>query len=118
MALGLVGAGVGGVVGYFAFGWLARQGFYAVALPGALLGAGFGLVARRKSMAVSVTFGVVALGLGIFSEWSYFPFVADGSLGFFVAHIHQLPPIKLIMLGLGALFASWFSYGRRQDLPD
>ena len=37
--LALCGAVAGGVVGYFAFFWVLEQGFYALALPGALLAA-------------------------------------------------------------------------------
>lgn len=113
--LALLGAGLGGLVGYFAFGWLARQGLYAVALPGALLGAGFGLLFRRRSIPLSVCCGVAALALGIFSEWSYFPFIADQSFGYFLAHLHLLPPIKLLMLILGGVFGYWFSLGRRRE---
>ena len=37
LALGLAGAEMGGVLGYFAFDWLAQQGFFAAALPGVFL---------------------------------------------------------------------------------
>ena len=36
----LNGAVGGGLVGYFRFLWIARQGFYALVLPGGLLGVG------------------------------------------------------------------------------
>ncbi|NJN05747.1 MAG: hypothetical protein HC814_04360 [Rhodobacteraceae bacterium] len=39
LARGLIGAVLGGVVGWFAFFWIANQGFYMLALPGGLLGA-------------------------------------------------------------------------------
>jgi len=110
---GIAGAGVGGVVGYFAFGWLAKQGFYAVALPGALLGLGCGWLVKERCLPLSVGCGVAALGLGIFSEWSCMPFIADGGFGYFMAHLHHLPPIKLVMLALGGVFGFWFSLGRR-----
>jgi hypothetical protein len=103
---------MGGVLGYFAFGWLARQGFYAVALPGALLGAGCGLFARRRSMPLSIICGLAALALGTFSEWSYFPFIADPGFGYFMAHLHLLPAIKLLLLGVGGVLGFWFSLGR------
>jgi hypothetical protein len=34
----------------------------------------------------------------------------DKSFTFFVAHLHQLPILKLIMIGLGGVFAFWFVY--------
>jgi len=112
--LGFEGAGVGGLLGYFAFGWLARQGLYAVALPGALLGLGFGWLIGERSLPFSVVCGVAALGLGIFSEWSLMPFIADGGFGYFIVHLHLLPPIKLIMLSLGGILSFWFSLGRKR----
>jgi len=112
--LGILGAGVGGLLGYFAFGWLARQGFYAAALPGALLGLGCGWLVRERSLPLSVVCGVAALGLGFFSEWSLMPFIADGSFGYFIAHLHLLPPVKLLMLSLGGVLGFWFSLGRKR----
>lgn len=32
--LGLVGAGIGGVLGFYTFGWLVGQGFYGPMIPG------------------------------------------------------------------------------------
>jgi len=37
---GILGVGAGGVLGYFAFFWIARQGLYAPMLPGGLVGLG------------------------------------------------------------------------------
>lgn len=109
---GVAGAVVGGVVGYFVFRWLARQGFYGVMIPGALLGLGAGLAARGRSQALGVICAIGAIGLAIFAEWATFPFVKDGSLSFFVAHVYELPAVKLVMMGLGALCAYWFGQGR------
>ena len=47
--LALVGAAAGGVLGYFAFFWIARQGFYALALPGLALGLGCGLLSAGNA---------------------------------------------------------------------
>src|ERR1051326_1251307 len=102
--LAIVGGVAAGAGGYFIFGWLARQGFYAVALPGALLGAGWGLLARRRSLPVSTVCSLAALGLGIFAEWDHFPFIADSSFGYFLAHLHLLPPVKILMIVLGGVF--------------
>ena len=45
--LGLVGAIAGGVLGFYTFGWLSRQGFYGLIIPGAFLGLGCSLLARK-----------------------------------------------------------------------
>ena len=47
--LGLLGGAVGGFLGYLGFVWLLKQGFYAVALPGVLLGLFAGLLAPGRS---------------------------------------------------------------------
>jgi hypothetical protein len=76
---GLAGALVGGAAGFFAFGWLAEQGFYAMALPGIALGVGAGVAARHRSRVLATMCGLLALGLSIFAEWKNFPFVKDNS---------------------------------------
>ena len=73
----LLGAAIGGAVGYFAFFWIARQGFYGLILPGGLLGLGAG-VFKGRSKIVAILCGVLALGLGLFTEWRFAPGAATG----------------------------------------
>jgi hypothetical protein len=105
IAFGLLGAAVGGGVGYFAFFWAAKQGFYALALPGGLLGLAAGLCARERSPILAVICGVAGLFLGLFTEWHFAPFVADQSLSYFLAHVHTLRPVTLLMLALGVFLS-------------
>ena len=51
IALGLVGGVLGGAAGYFIYSWLISQGFYALAIPPAMLGLGAGLCARGSVIA-------------------------------------------------------------------
>ncbi|MHC4176210.1 MAG: hypothetical protein ACYSWU_01815 [Planctomycetota bacterium] len=111
--LGLLGAAGGGAIGYFVFFLLARQGLYAIVLPGALLGLGCGALSRGKSNLLGVVCGLLGLLLGVFIEWRFAPFVADNSLWFFVTHLDDLATIKLVMIALGGLFAFWFGRGRQ-----
>lgn len=104
----LAGAAVGGAAGYIAFGWLVAQGFYALALPGVLLGLGGGFCGVRPTRALAVICGVVAAGLGVFSEWQHFPFIADKSFGYFVTHLSNLRPLTWIMIALGTAAGAWF----------
>lgn len=104
----LAGAAAGGLAGYFAFGWLVNQGFYALALPGVLLGLGGGFCALQPTRALTVICGIAAAGLGVFSEWRHFPFVADNSFGYFLAHLADLRPLTWIMLALGTGAGAWF----------
>ena len=109
--LGCVGAAIGGWLGYVAFFWIARQGFYALPVPGALLGVGCGLLVRRRLVPLAILCGLAALTLGLYAEWRFAPFIADKSLRYFVSHIHELRPYTLLMIALGTVFGFWFALG-------
>ena len=110
--LGLVGAVAAGAAGCWLFLRIAEQGFYAVALPGALLGWGCGALSGRKSVALGIACGVLGLLLGIYSEWQFAPFVADGSLRYFLTHLQDLSVVTQVMILIGAACAYWFGVGR------
>jgi hypothetical protein len=109
---GIVGAVIGGAIGYFVFRWLAKSGFYGMIIPGALLGLCAGLAARGQSITLGIIAAIAALVLSVIAEWSVFPFVRDGSLVYFVTHVHTLPAIKLIMIAMGVGLAYWLGQGR------
>jgi hypothetical protein len=110
-ARGLLGAALGGAAGYFVTGWLARQGFYAMALPGASIGLGAGLLVTKRCPGVAIFCGILALALGVFTEWKHFPFIRDGSLSYFIRHVGELRPLTLILIGLGTAAGYWFALG-------
>lgn len=107
----LLGAVIGGGLGYIVFFAFARRGLYGLALPGGLLGLGAGIF-KTRSKAVPVVCGLMALSLGLFTEWRFAPFVVDGGLGYFVLHVHQLSPLTLIMIGAGTLIGFWVPFRR------
>ena len=111
IALGLLGAAIGGTVGYFAFFWIASQGFYAIIIPPVLLGLTAGYVARCRSTPLAIVCALAGLALGLYTEWRYAPFIKDDSLPFFLTHLHQKPPIKLLMLALGVFMCYRFALG-------
>jgi hypothetical protein len=113
--LGLVGAAVGGTLGFFLFRWILEQGFYALMLPGALLGLGGSIVSRHYSFARGVVCGLAALVLGLFTEWHFMKH--DGSFVFLVRHANQLTPITQIMIAAGGLFGYWFGKDPSSFLP-
>jgi hypothetical protein len=117
LLLGLAGAVVGGLLGYFAFFWAARQGFYALVLPGGLLGCGGGLLVKDRSVTRATLCGLAAAGLGLFTEWRFRPFIKDESLGYFVTHAHQLQPMTLLMVAVGAVCGAWLALGRNRPQP-
>jgi hypothetical protein len=110
-ARGLLGAAVGGAAAYFITGWLARQGFYAMALPGVGVGLGAGLLVKKRCPGVATACGLLALALGVFTEWKNFPFIRDASFDYFLRHLGNLRPLTLIMIGLGTLAGFWFALG-------
>jgi hypothetical protein len=114
--LGLIGAAAGGVFGYVVFHWIARQGFYALIVPGGMLGLGCNLLARHPSWPRGVACSLAALVLGFYTEWSFMPFNADGTFSYFLTHAYQLKPITLVMIAAGGLLAYWLGkdagYGR------
>jgi len=110
----LAGAIAGGVAGHFIFIWLTRQGLYGLIIPGGLLGLCAGTF-KTKSLPVSIVCGVMALAMGIFSEWRFAPFIADGSLGYFLSHAHQLKPATLLMILAGTAIGFWIPFRRTQD---
>ena len=112
--LGLLGAGIGGVLGYYVFKFLLSQGFYGLAIPGALLGLGCGVLSKGHSHALGIVCGVLALILSLFSEWHLRPFIDDDSLGFFLSNLHELSLITLLMLAVGTYAGYWLGQGRER----
>ena len=105
--LSLAGGLVGGALGYWVFFWLVRHEFYGLIVPGALVGLGSGLLSRRRSKIRGVVCGLAGLGFGLYADWGFEAFRDDPGFGYFVAHIHQLGPVTLLMLGLGGVMAFW-----------
>jgi hypothetical protein len=105
--LGFVGAILGGVLGFYTFGWVLEHGFLGLMIPGALLGLGCSLLARHSSVARGVFCAVAALALALFADWWYEPFNADASLKYFLAHVGDLGPVRLLMILFGILIAYW-----------
>lgn len=110
--LGFVGGAAGAALGYYLFFLITRQGFYAMVLPGALVGLGCGFLSGMKSNALGIVCGIFALLLGLVIEWRFAPFAADKSFSFFLSHLHSLKPMTLILISIGALMGYWFGKGR------
>jgi hypothetical protein len=78
--LGVIGALLGGVAGYYIFFWIVRQGFYAVIIPSAVMGLVGGYAIRGRSVPFAMICGFAGLTLALFTEWRFAPFMKDPSL--------------------------------------
>lgn len=105
------GAMLGGAVGHFAFGWFLDQGFYGLVLPGGLLGLGAGSTTCRSRWP-AVVCGVLALALGLFTEWRFRPFIVDDSFSYFLTHPQKLKPLTLLMIAAGTAIGFWVPFWR------
>jgi hypothetical protein len=117
----LGGALAGGILGYWAFFWIAAQGFYGLILPGGLLGLGAGL-GKPRALWLPVACGLAATAIGLLAEWRFAPFSKNESLTYFLSHIHELKPITLIMIVAGGFVGFFVPFscrdqGRRAGTP-
>ena len=112
--LGIGGAAVGGFVGYFLFMVIVEQGFYAIVLPGALVGIGCGALSGRRSNGLGIVCTVLGLAAGIFAEWRFAPFAEDEGLAFFLTHFHKNSGVTLVLIAIGAVCAFYFGRGRER----
>jgi hypothetical protein len=103
--LGLVGAIIGGVVGFYTFRWLLDHGFYGLIIPGAFLGLGCSLMARHPSTARGVCCAIAALGLALFTDW-YFT-IRNDSFAQFIQNGKNFSSVSLLMIAIGTLVAFW-----------
>jgi hypothetical protein len=103
--LGLVGAALGGVAGFYAYNWILTQGLVGLMIPGAFLGLGCSLLARHPSILRGIVCGIAGLFLSLFTHWYNAP--TDASFLEFLKGAKDLLPITLLMAGLGTFIAFW-----------
>lgn len=109
---GVLGLAAGAIAGFYLFQWLAQQGFYALAIYGALMGLTCSFASRIYAPALAVICGVTAAGVLFVAEWKVLPFAADDSFAYFISHFHRKSIVQLAMFALGVVFAAWFGLGR------
>lgn len=111
LVLGLIGAAIGGVVGYFVLFWMLKKGYYALVLPPSLMGLAAGVCARGRSMLLAIVCCIAGLSLALFIEWKLRAFEADRSLLYFLAHVHRVNQVELIMLIVGPIIGFRLALG-------
>ncbi|WP_010584042.1 hypothetical protein [Schlesneria paludicola] len=110
--LGVIGAVLGGVAGYYAFFWIVRQGFYALIVPSAVMGLVGGYAIRGRSVPFAIICGFAGLALALFTEWRFAPFKKDPSLLFFLTHVFQQNTITLIMIAICPIISYRLALGQ------
>ena len=115
--LGILGAVLGAVVGFFLFQFLTQQGLYLIVLPGALVGLGCGFAAGSRSFVFAIIAVVVAIPATIVCEWKTDAYLCDDGktlmgIGEYVSRMVELRGWQLpVFVGLNGVIAFWL--GRR-----
>ncbi len=119
---GISGGVIAGALGAAIYWFLLTRGIHApILVPGVIgLGCGLGFAAKRdwRMGAISAAMAVIVT-LVIDIVW-YLQHVRDGSVTYYLTHLHQLNPIYLagvriplwVVYGIGAALAFWFGLGR------
>lgn len=102
----------GAIAGAAVFGFLLRQGIYAMVIPGTLIGLGCGGFAKGRSTGLGISAAVIAFVVSLGLEWHFRPFVLDDSLSYFLSHLRDLTTMTWITVSLGTFAAFWFGRGR------
>ena len=113
---GLLAGVAGGVAGYLLVAVLMNQGFWMPILPGAFAGLACGQCSPVRSKVRGALIAAITLGLVIYAQWKLFVpgFEFDGSLRDYTLHLHQLPPLTLIIMAVNVASAYW--WGREQGI--
>lgn len=107
----LIGALVGGLVG-FAVTWLAHLGNFsllAAAGGGVAIGAGSRAVPRSLPWTIGIT--LLAMAFAVFTAWFFNPFKADPSLGYFLANLGSTNMPTKVSLAITAILGGLYGGG-------
>jgi hypothetical protein len=103
--LGLVGATLGGVAGFYVYRWILNQGFIGGMIPGAFLGLGCSLLARHPSIPRGVVCGVAGLVLGFFTDW--YTTITKQTFWEYLLDMKSINQVILLTIAIGTLIAFW-----------
>ena|SRR5271165_5624980 len=103
--LGLVGAALGGVLGFYTYRWILGHGFVGGMIPGAFLGLGCSLLARHPSLGRGVVCGIAGLALGFFTDW-YTNDTTD-TFWMYLQNAKSINQVVLLTIVIGTFIAFW-----------
>lgn len=101
------------VVAYFAIYLLKKNGFYAMMLPGLLVGSACGYASGCRSQVLGIVSLLIAIVASVLLEWQIF---YNEPLPRFLANFHTIGTLKIGMHLFGAVMAYWFGTGRLGEL--
>jgi hypothetical protein len=103
--LGLIGAALGGVAGFYTYRWVLNHGLIGGMIPGAFLGLGCSLLARHPSVSRGVVCGVAGLVLGFFTDW--YTNVTQQTFWEYLLDVKSINPVILLTIAIGTFIAFW-----------
>jgi hypothetical protein len=105
---------LGGVAGHLLFFVLAAKGLYGLAIPGAGVGLGAGIV-KGRSIWIALLCGALAFLAGVITQWHFAGWTDEGLLAS-LHHFSNLPPLTSALLALGTVVGFWVPF-RRWERP-
>jgi hypothetical protein len=112
----IAGALAGTAVGVLVYRFMLERDVHVLAAVGAGTALGVSLLARGTRRAWGVVTAILAVVASLGVEWTFRPFVQDPSLGFFVAHVADLPRNSQLSLAVVAGLGWWLGRGRRRRI--
>jgi hypothetical protein len=120
--LGVVGAALGGVAGFYLYCWIVSKGYIGGMIPGAFLGLGCSLLARHTSYPRGIVCGIAGLVLGCFADW--YTNITTKTFWEYLQNVKSLNQVVILMILFGAVIAFWIgkdaglaALARRQERP-
>lgn len=110
----LVGAVVGGAIGYGLFWWQQQTGVWIVAATGICLALGAGLMGTCRSFRAGVVFCLAAVAFTLIIAWHNDPLSRDRSLFDYAAEVPRRPANVLWTYLAVAAAGFWFGMGRNR----
>lgn len=106
--LGLLGAALGGLAGYFLFQYAWSYGYYAPVLSGGMVGVGAGLLGRHQSILRGLLCAIAGIVLGYYCDYriTLLPHF-DTFLAYLAAFAKHSTSTNILTI-LGGLVAYWF----------
>ena len=113
----IIGAVVGGALGYVLTILLGMLGVLPLALLGGGVAIGAGSWRVRRELVWTIVFTIVAVASSVVHIWSIAPLVADPSFVYFITNPGQWAGFTWLSLGLTALLGVVYSGGAGDAAP-